>query len=112
MRRRVTSAEIDTAGPTGSGPISRYARRADGESELAAELTELSLHRAGVCGAHPQQVFLGGVQTLRSDNKANTFGNGQAKIWYSSAALANLPDDLSAASWNSSSWREEHPKKP
>ncbi|MCZ6691211.1 MAG: hypothetical protein O7H41_16620 [Planctomycetota bacterium] len=55
--------------------------------------------------------IVGGVQTLRSDTKANTFGNGQAKIWFSTAALANLPDDLSASSWNASSWKEDYPEK-
>ncbi|MCZ6691210.1 MAG: hypothetical protein O7H41_16615 [Planctomycetota bacterium] len=52
--------------------------------------------------------IIGGIQTLSNDDSANMFGNGAAKIWYSSAALANLPENVSAAVWNSTTWRETH----
>jgi hypothetical protein len=55
--------------------------------------------------------IIGGIQTLRDDVDAHVFGAGAAKIWYSSKALENLPDDVSSMNWNASSWREKHPKK-
>jgi hypothetical protein len=50
--------------------------------------------------------IVGMLQTFSSNEKSNIFGNGGAKIWYSSDVLANLPSNIKAVRWQSSSWQE------
>ena len=50
--------------------------------------------------------IIGGLQSFSDSDSAGIYGNGAAKIWYSSAVLANLPNNAAGAVWNFSTWRE------
>lgn len=107
----MTGTDDPANDPIDQKPIIFIVHKKNGSGDPIALVDSLYVHMKGLIlvdyidKINGQTRIVGGVQTLATD--ADIFGNGQAKIWYSSAVLANLPNNAVAATYHSSTWREK-----